>query len=84
MHGPPGDDRITWPPKYTAVDTEISCCGKVPCHDRLTAGSHERRVFTADDRMNTDNDLPPLSNQTVDEHLQFDDTDPGRGELSFD
>ena len=46
--------------------------------DRLTAGSHERHVLTADDRMSADNDFPPLSGQTVGEHLRFDDTDPGR------
>jgi hypothetical protein len=34
--------------------------------------------------MNAGIDLPPLSGQTVGEHLRFDVTDPGRGELPFD
>ena len=34
--------------------------------------------------MNADIDLPQLSRQTVGEHLRFDDTDPGRGELPLD
>jgi hypothetical protein len=29
-------------------------------------------------------DLPQLAGQTVSEHLRFDDTHPGRGELPFD
>ena len=50
----------------------------------VAALQRERHVLAADDRMNADIDLPQLSGQTIGEHLRFDDTDPGRGELPLD
>ena len=50
----------------------------------VAALQRERHVLAADGRMNADIDLPQLSGQTVGEHLRFDDTDPGRGELPLD
>ena len=50
----------------------------------VAALQRERHVLAADGRINADIDLPQLSRQTVGEHLRFDDTDPGRGELRLD
>ena len=50
----------------------------------VAALQRERHVLAADGRMNADIDLPQLSGQTVGEHLRFDDTDPGRGQLPLD
>jgi len=50
----------------------------------VAALQRERDVLAADGRINADIDLPQLSRQTVGEHLRFDDTNPGRGELPLD
>jgi hypothetical protein len=50
----------------------------------VAALQREHHVLAADGRMNADIDLPQLPGQTVGEHLRFDDTDPGCGELPLD
>jgi len=50
----------------------------------VAALQRDRHVLAADGRMKADIDFTQLSGQTVREHLRFDDTDAGQGELPLD